>query len=454
MRVPKISEDLAQSTPSAPMADFDQYLSKCQYDTPDFVAKAIWNMLHKFRKGFENVVDYGAGDGRFALYDFYKNYIGFEIDSTRTTLDNLPKNAEIKFTCGLSSTEREFDLCIGNPPFVRHHDIDKSWYEINCQNLEKELDFRIDRRSNAFILFLIKAIISTKANGLIALIIPFEWVSRPAAKELREYIKRKKWEVHAYRFIDDIFPEVMTTASITIIDKSKQNSKWSYYLVNSEFHVEEKKFASGDIDIFEYSRRAEQNYAQRGLSPGGQDIFCLSEGQRIHNCLVRGRDVVPCVTTMRHWKDEFRSLTDKKFEELYVDSGMKCWLLKTWEPPSDQLMNYLNAIPVQQRNNYTCTQRSVWWKIAPHAPPDIIYSSAFVNSRPKFLLNPVKAVAVGTVQGIHNVDRRYRSALRDFLSTTDFESRVVAHSGRLRKIEVGQMNNIVAEAMKKIRPEK
>lgn len=438
----------------APMADSEFYLDKCQVDTPHSVVQYFWNLLGNLGKSFDRVVDYGAGDGRFSANGEYGKYMGFEIDDTRLPIGNLPANATIKHECAFSSEERGFDICVGNPPFVRHHDINKVWYENVCQLLEADLGFRLDRRSNAFLLFLAKALLTTKPDGLVALVIPFEWVSRPAAQGLRDYIKKEKWEVRAYRFTEDIFHGVMTTASLTIIDKSKRNGKWSYYSITPEFKVKKQKFVSGDVEIFEYAKRTDKNYAQRGLSPGGQEIFCLTEGERIHNRLVKDLDVVPCVTTMRHWKEQLNSLTEYQFQRLYVNTGMRCWLIKTWEDPSPQLMSYLNSIPESKRNNYTCAHRDTWWKVRPHQPADIIYSSAFVNAAPKFLLNTVRAVAVGTIQGVHNVKKKYRSALLEKLIQIDFGARVVAHSGKLRKIEVGQMNKILADIMQEISSEK
>ncbi len=455
MRILNIPEGVAFPPPTlTPMANSKSYLDKCQVDTPHAVVQYIWNMLGAFGKHFNRVVDYGAGDGRFSVDGKYGSYVGFEIDAARLPIGGLPANATIKHECAFGSKDRGFDLCVGNPPFVRHHDIDKVWYENVCKLLEADIGFRIDRRSNAFILFLIRALLATKSDGLVALVIPFEWVSRPAASSLRDYIATKKWEVRAYRFTEDIFHGVMTTASLTIIDKSKKNGKWSYYSICPEFKVKKQKFVSGDVEIFEYAKRTGENYAQRGLSPGGQEIFCLTEGERIHNRLVKGVDVVPCVTTMRHWKEELNSLTEYQFQRLYVNTGMRCWLIKTWEEPSTQLMSYLNSIPESKRSNYTCSHRNTWWKASPHQPADIIYSSAFVTAAPKFLLNTVKAVAVGTIHGVHNVKKKHRNVLRKKLTQVDFGARVVAHSGKLRKIEVGQMNKILADIMQEIGLEK
>lgn len=451
MRVLDFPTEIAIEPPAATAtAERDLYLQKCQVDTPPGVVEGIWKLLLKKRKTFKRVVDYGAGDGKFAIGGDYGQYTGFEVDQKRLPTSNLPPNASVKKECAFLSTDADFELCIGNPPFVRHHDVDKVWYRDVCRNLDQQLGFRLDQRSNAFLLFLAKALLATNEKGIVALVIPFEWVSRPAAEGLRNYIKNRSWEVKVYRFTEDIFDGVMTTASLTIIDKSKKCDSWKYFEISKNFAVKGRKFASGETELFEYARRTEKNFAQRGLSPGGQKIFCLTEGQRIHNRLTVGIDVVPCVTTMRHWQEPFQALGKQEFQRFYVQAGVRCWLVKTWGPVSKELRGYLEQVPEDERDNYTCNHRKEWWKIPEHKPADIIYSSAFVGKSPKFLINKVRAVAVGTVQGIHCVQAKNRVALCEELASIDFNAGVVAHSGKLRKIEVGQMNKIVDNIVQKL----
>ncbi|MBC3920509.1 N-6 DNA methylase [Undibacterium sp. CY18W] len=444
-----ISEVEQKTTATSHFADetvnSDEYLAKCQVDTPHEFVEALWKIVHTKRNTISTVVDFGAGDGRFSSYGTFKKYVGFEIDEKRFSPNSFGKNVKLKNECAFGVSEGGFDLCIGNPPFVRHHDINKNWFKRVANTLENDLQFRVDGRSNAFLLFLCKALVATHENGLIALVIPFEWVSRPSAAPIRKFIESNGWDVDVYRFTEDIFDGVMTTASFTIIDKSKKDGAWRYHKMDPSFQSERQTYASGDAEVFEYVRRGDSCFAQRGLSPGGQNIFCLTEGQRIHNRLQIGKDVVPCVTSLKHLPEEFQSLTEFRFNKYYVEAGKRCWLLNTWDTPSTALMGYLNSIPDSMRNNYTCNIREVWWKAKPHQPADIIYSSAFVGTGPKFFENKVSAVAVGTVQGIHNVKSKQRPNLVKALSTLNFQSGVVAHSGRLKKIEVGQMNKIVCD---------
>ena len=83
--------------------------------------------------------------------------------------------------------------------------------------------------ANAWQYFFLNALASLKADGLAALIVPFEWVSRPSAKTLRAYIREQQWNVYVYRLRDPGFARVLTTASITVVDKAARDGKWEFH---------------------------------------------------------------------------------------------------------------------------------------------------------------------------------------------------------------------------------
>jgi hypothetical protein len=49
------------------------------------------------------------------------------------------------------------------------------------------LKFKLNELCNLYIYFMCLALIKTKKDGIVALVIPYEWVSRPSANALREY---------------------------------------------------------------------------------------------------------------------------------------------------------------------------------------------------------------------------------------------------------------------------
>ena len=141
-----------------------------------------------------------------------------------------------------------------------------------------------------------------KDDGLCALVIPYEWVSRPSARALRGFIEEQRWGVNVYRLVDTTFDSVLTTSSITIVDKAKRSGLWSYFEETADGDYLPLPSPSGSrAGVINYVKRSDipegAPRAVRGLSPGTQRVLTLTEGERVRSGLTIGRDVVPCVTT-------------------------------------------------------------------------------------------------------------------------------------------------------------
>lgn len=423
-----------------------KYYQKCQVYTPDFIIKQLWDMILKKRNKFGKVLDLGAGDGRFSLYGNYENYLGIEIDESTESI-KLPANATIKKTCAFSIKEEEFDLSIGNPPYVRHQELEIAWKQKYSKIISEQLNEKFTERSNIFLYFLAQALLKTKKNGIVALIIPFEWATRPSSQSIRNYIDKNKWSVEIYRFKDDIFSRVLTTASITIIDKSCNQNKWQYFEINKDFETKKTKQPTGtDQQILTYSKRIENIYAQRGLSPGSQKIFCLTEKERIKHNLEINIDVLPCIVSLKPLTKNHKVLTKKVFEELYINKDQRCWLVNSFNDNiTENLQTYFNSIPKSDRDTWTCNKRETWWKYPIVKPPTFLYSSAFTKYGPKIVVNRINAIAVNSAFGIYTTSKVNLYKMTDYIKKFDFESRIVNHSGRLKRIEVNQMNSVIQE---------
>lgn len=287
------------------------------------------------------------------------------------------------------------------------------------------------------------ALLKTREDGLAALVVPYEWVSRPSAKGLREYISRNRWNVAVYRFQMPIFAGVMTTASISIVDKSKRDGRWQYHDIDPNYRIVKRHGITGAKEgVLDYAKRG-AIWGLRGLSPGSQRIFTLTEGERIRAGLNR-RDVVPCVTTLRRAARDLRTLSRAAFEKHFVRTGAKCWLIRSYEESRSVRLNaYLVAVPEKDRQTYTCQNQSPWFNYQPHPVPQMLFSSGFTRFGPKVLVNSVGARAVGSVWGIHATHRLPLRRLQTYLLKINFENRVVAHAKTLKKVEVRQLNAVL-----------
>jgi len=392
------------------------------------------------------VLDLGAGDARFAFAGKYAEYVGLEVDEAKLPTAPLPAGARVERRDAMHWNDADFDLCIGNPPYVRHHHLDGAWRSKVLARFKQEAALSIKQTANAFILFLTQALLRTKSDALVVQLVPFEWVSRPSASELRQYITEKGWSVTVCRFKAAVFPRVLTTASVTIIDKRGTDGTWSFFEIDHEGQLTPLKHATGRKALLHYSEKPESIYALRGLSPGGQDIFVLTEQERLFFQLKIDEDVRRCVTSLRHLPENLLALDGPAFRQHYVETGKRCWLVRSdKEGLSKQLEKYLHRVGDRWQSYSTCSDRQVWWRYRPHPTPTLLVASGFVGESPKTVVNQARAVAVGSVYGIMADKSIAADEMAGKLRLFNFKDRVVSHSNNLKKVEVKQLNAVLAK---------
>jgi hypothetical protein len=418
-------------------------LSKSQVATPSSVVSLFWQLTKQYRQRLESVLDMGAGDCRFAKGGFFRRYVGVEIDKERVAVAKPPANGKIIRNCVFRHTGSGYSACIGNPPYARHHDIESPWKEETVARLERELNVSLNKHGNLYLYFFCLGILKSCEDGLVALVIPYEWVSRPSFKAVREYIRKQNWSVTVYRFKMPVFEGVMTTASISIVDKACRDGQWKYFDITSDYKVIPRQGITGSKEpVLDYAARGEI-WALRGLSPGSQKIFTLTEGERIRAGLSK-RDVVPCVTSLKNVPRDIRVLNRATFDKYFVQAGEKCWLIRSSETKRSVGLNtYLKSVPEAKRQTSTCLNQTPWFNYKPHPVPQLLFSAGFTKFSPKVLINSVGAHAVGSVYGIDSKKKLPTRRLQVYLREFDFEKRVVAHSGKLKKIEVKQLNSVL-----------
>ena len=426
------------------------YLDRCQVDTPEPLVRKVWDIVGKTRTHVGKVVDFGAGDARFARYGIYDSYVGYEIDPLRCSLKGLPGHAEIVNACAFSEDIHDADLCIGNPPYVRNQDLPGGWRQQAASTVERRTGVKISGLANAWQYFFLLSLASTRDEGLVALVVPYEWVSRPSSATLREYIRAQGWGVSVYRMHDKTFDGVLTTASITVIDKTANTMNWRFFRENDDGSFSPMKSASGGrLRLLPYERNdGAKVTAKRGLSPGTQEYLTLTEGERARCGLKRKLDVVPCVTSLRMIEDDTAALTEAKFQAEFVASGRKCWLVRTDRTPGARLQRYLDSVPENGRRTSTCTGRPIWWKFSMPSIPALLMATGF-RGRPKVMINEIGAIAVGGVCGIHGPSLKQAKKLAKALRSEDYDGRVVSHSNGLLKLEINQINALLNSVTKK-----
>ena len=428
--------------------DVATYLDRCQIDTPPRLVAATWERARRARTAIGRVVDFGAGKGQFAHDGPYRSYTGYELDYSRARGARLPDGAAIRHGCAFSAKVSGADLCIGNPPFVRNQDLPQGWRTQVGRTLEARSGITLSGLANAWQYFFLLSLLSTKRDGLCALVIPFEWVSRPSAARLREFIRARKWRVDVYRLDDEAFESVLTTASITIVDKQARDGRWRYFATGIDGVDRELPTPSGHAEghlAYKGRRRDDGPVAVRGLSPGTQKVMVLTEGERARLGLGAGVEVVRCVTTLRTLPPETGDLDVAAFDKHFRSAGRRCWLIRPDAAvPGSRLRAYLDAVDPGSYATRTCGDREAWWGFRMPSPPTALVATCFKGATPKTVLNSAGAVAVGGVAGLHHARPEWAVDFLGHLSGLDLRDRIISHANGLKKIEIGQLNTLIA----------
>ena len=87
------------------------YLDRCTVDTPLNVVKSVWSHVNSSRYSIDKVIDFGAGDGRFANEGEYHEYLGFEINSTRSQV-SLYRRTQTYLLLALFQVELTTRTCV------------------------------------------------------------------------------------------------------------------------------------------------------------------------------------------------------------------------------------------------------------------------------------------------------------------------------------------------------
>jgi len=424
----------------------EYYLGRCQHDTPAHVVALVWRQVHARRSHVDRVVDFGAGDARFSRLGGYGSYVGYELDPTRCPT-TVTGDVQIIHGCAFSHASRDADVCVGNPPYVRNQDLPLGWRHMAAAEVEKRTGVAVSGIANAWQYFLMLSLWSTKDDGLVALVLPYEWATRPAARAIRNFIDAQGWGVDVVRLPDGTFQGVLTAASVTVIDK-RGPAGWRFHSASADGAVKRVPTATGHADdVLPYVpvRGATAPRAKRGLSPGTQRVLTLTEEERLENRLHEGPDVVPCVTSLRKLPVGVTELNRKAFDKYFIERGEKCWLIRTDIEPSSRLRQYLDSVDEHLYQTATCKSRDEWWRFTMPSAPVAVIAQAFKGSCPKAALNDVRAVAVGGVAGLHHVERSDAERFLHYVATSNVEARVVAYAKQMHKLEINQLNTLLTE---------
>lgn len=191
-----------------------------QFFTPKHIADFMVSMITHDTNS--KILEPSSGEGIFikALQNQnFHNITAYEIDSSLIRHSFVINDSFLN-----CSMDEQFNVVIGNPPYIR-------WKNLNLtakQELENNLLWQnyFNKLCDYFYIFILKSINLLKDNGELIFICPDYWFSTKYAKNLRQFMLKNGGFETIIRFHESqIFPKVNSSITIFKYKKTREKSK-------------------------------------------------------------------------------------------------------------------------------------------------------------------------------------------------------------------------------------
>ena len=195
--------------------------------TPPTIIKIVINRIQEIPDlHIENILEPSCGSCEIIHY-LNKTYTGKNIIGIEKNIKIYDKIRNIPFeNNNVTLLHRDYlqwdvlnefkqDLIIGNPPYfvVKKADVDESYYDM------------LDGRPNIFLLFIINSLQKLNDNGILAFILPQNFINCAYYSKVRNYIFHNFAIIDIINTSDDLFIDTKQETFIIILQKKNDKSE-------------------------------------------------------------------------------------------------------------------------------------------------------------------------------------------------------------------------------------
>lgn len=321
--------------------------------------------------------------------------------------------------------KEQYDLILGNPPYIRYQYLKESQRELQSQILTSH-GMKANKLINSWVAFMVASVRLLSENGKIAFVIPAEILQVAYAEDLRLYLSNHLAKITLITFEQLVFPgieqEVVvfigekgeTEKGIRIIELQNLDSFKTLEIQNNGFlkmqHVKEKwtkYFVNADEICLIQQLRTDHRFAKFseyglinvGITTGNNEYFSITEDTTKTYQLAPV--TLPLIGRSSHAHGIYFTEADWSINK---QSGKKARLLSFPEIPyEDYVDSYKRYIELGESNKehagYKCSIRERWYIIPSVWVPDAFFLRRN-NLYPKFVLNCCGAVSTDTMHRI------------------------------------------------------
>jgi SAM-dependent methyltransferase len=421
------------------------------------------------------VVDPGCGSGRF-LFETARRFPqaelhGVETDPTAAILCRanlavlgLANRAQVHL-----SDFREFrlpdgaagpTLFIGNPPYVRHHQIEPAWKDWFADEVAR-LGLRASKLAGLHVHFFVATLRASRPGDIGVFITAAEWLDVNYGSLLRNLLLDGLGG-RSITLIDPVampFPDAATTAAITTFQIASRPRSISFQTIRTLDGLEK---IGGGLRIGHERLATERRWSQlkKATAKVPQGFVELGEICRVHRGQVTGanavwiagphsRELPPSVlySSVTRAKEIFSAggiLADASRLRSVIDLPADLEML---DPATRRAVDrFLKFAHGQKADSaYIALHRKPWWSVRLKPAPPIL--ATYMGRRPpEFALSRAAARHINIAHGLYPVatlSERAMQTLVAFLRTNISQGGGRTYAGGLTKFEPGEMERLI-----------
>ncbi len=414
------------------------------YYTPHAIVKFMRDYLLRQKKRIKNILEPSAGDGRFIeaflKLDFPIDIVGIELFEEKINFIR-ERNTSLRLTLVASDflefssiNVEEFDLIIGNPPYINIKNMSKTFLE-SSRTLCRNIGLPESIIQNAWVAFVLAASQLLSKNGAIFFVLPIEFLQVNYAEKIRSFLEKNFNTIHIICFSERIFPTIDQDACLVYITNETKglpyilyqkylnfNSSKPFYQSKIERNKPLKKWSNAilsdeEIDLLNkiskcYPSIREISQSAPGIVTGANNKFILTKEEVIqYNCT---NYIKPILSKGAMAKNKFE-VNHNLILDLELKNN-KVYLLDLAEFDFNslpiQLQEYLNIVAKTKRNgieiqySYKCSRRKPWYGVPIVKSGSVIFFKRY-DTIPRFSTNPEQIYTTDIAYGLQlskNID--------------------------------------------------
>jgi len=386
-----------------------------QVSTPDSIVEFMLDIIGYSGEIILNkhILDNSCGEGAF-LKNIVKRYIkvakekdfsqkeiekglethihGVEID--RPAYENcirvlnclFPANYDVRLGDALfiKSYDKEMDFVVGNPPYVKIHNLNGDYKNVISQKKLKGM-------VNLYLLFYFLSFKQLNANGKGIYITP-SFLKNASGKVLREKICQEKKLVHIYNFKHrQIFPNITTYPVIALFANSQKSQKFNYSVAGMKKNKKEKVnlISTTELEWKEVVIEKRFIFEQQKLLLESKKIFAENAKNycEVKNAFATLADDVFIADKFSFTSSDIikvvKSSTGEIKECIFpyrYDKEIRRYLLKDFEELEPNTQDYLLAFQFQLKTR-SIKEKDKWWQFGrSQAINDVGKNKIYLNS--------------------------------------------------------------------------